>query len=242
MLEGQGSTQPLMARGPTIEVLSAADAARRELRNGPPRFSGRGIRVGVWQHSGYGSAPILSALQGVEGVEAAPLYNLKPDSLSACQVVVLTQPREQVQRFKDEQAMAPVVAAIHRGVGVLVTHALVGVRGFVNLAPGISSGGAREVGSSWRVSGEHPIGRGLGGMVHRSTFGDRIGLVLGADGLLIAETPKGVPVVAAGRRGRGRYVACGLGIGIGSNDRDADVSEPETTLLINAVRWLAGGR
>jgi hypothetical protein len=231
--------EPLMDRSPLIEVLSDKDAAARELRNSPPRFAGRGVRVGVWQNSGYGSAPILASLERASGVDAAPLYNLAPESLAACDVVVLTQPREKIQLFKDSDVMGAVKEYIRGGGGVFVTHALVGIRGFVTLAPEVAEGGDRLAGSRWRAPGRHPLAEGLGDVLHESTFGDRISVLPGEQGETVAEVEDGTPVVAAGRLGKGRYVACGLGIGIGRGDRDAEISAAEETLLLNAVHWLA---
>jgi hypothetical protein len=122
---------------------------------------------------------------------------------------------------------------------VFVTHALVGIRGFVTLAPEVAEGGDRLAGSRWRAPGRHPLAEGLGDVLHESTFGDRISVLPGEQGETVAEVEDGTPVVAAGRLGKGRYVACGLGIGIGRGDRDAEISAAEETLLLNAVHWLA---
>jgi hypothetical protein len=234
-----GRPQPLLDRGPLIEVLDEKAAAERELRNGPPRFTGRGIRVGVWQHAGYGAGPILDALAAEKGIAAAPLYNLHPDSLAACDVVVLTQPREKVALFRDGKIMAAVTAYIRNGGGVLTTHALVGIRGFVNGAPEVAAGGDRLPGRTWQAVGRHALTRGLANAVHQATFNDRIEVEPEQRGTVVAQTPEGRPVVVAGTLGKGRYVACGLGLGIAAGDRDGPLSEPEKRLLCNAVRWLS---
>ncbi|MBQ6471532.1 MAG: family 10 glycosylhydrolase, partial [Victivallales bacterium] len=84
----------LLHRSPVVSVLSPAEAKEVRLREGTPQFARRkGLRVGVWVDNTYGGEPILQALQSVGELNAAPLYNLKPESLDACQVVVLTPPR-----------------------------------------------------------------------------------------------------------------------------------------------------
>ena len=232
--------RPLLDRGPLIEVLGDKAAAERELRNGPPKFSGPGIRVGVWQNAGYGSAPILENLRAAPDISAAPLYNLRTESMAACNVVILTQPREKIILFKNKKIMDAVRAYVRGGGGVLATHALVGIRGFVPVAPEIATGNDRIPGNTWRAVSRHPVARGLTGEVYRSTFNDRIGIRLGKHGTAVVETPDGTPIAAAGKLGKGRYVACGLGIGIGKGDRDGNVSIAEKKLLLNAARWLAG--
>lgn len=234
---------PILSRSPPVRVLSEEEAAAARRRTGPPQFArGKGIKVAVWQEDTYGGGPILEALAGRPGVVAAPLFNLKPDSLDACDVVILPQPRALTRRLRDEATWKPVREFVRRGGGVMVTHSLVGIRGFPVLFPEVAAGAQPLETSEWRLSGRLAIGEGVPEGPNRSTFTDCISLQPGAAGMVIMEAPGGTPIAALGRFGRGRVLACGLGLGIGPGDKDADLPPAESAFLANAVHWLAGRR
>ena len=56
---------------------------------------------------------------------------------------------------------------------------------------------------------------------------------------MVAATVDGVPVMAVGPVGKGRYAACGLGVGIGTGDEDVEPSQAELQLVRNTIHWLS---
>ncbi|MDD4097938.1 MAG: family 10 glycosylhydrolase, partial [Lentisphaeria bacterium] len=230
-----------LSRSPVYRVYDEAEAAEIHRRESPPQFTRRGaLRVGVWQHDAYGAGVLLQALQELAGVEAQPLLNLKPESLSACQVVVLPQPRKQQALFKAAATGTALNAYVRQGGGLLVTHALVGIRGFVNPVPEVVATAAENAlpGRGWKAVGGHAVTAGIGRQVQMSTFGDRVKVTPARGGTVVAATEDGAPVMIVGTHGRGRYAACGLGLGIGNNDQDSPLSPGEQKLLQNTVKWL----
>jgi hypothetical protein len=225
-------------------VFSPEEAEAILAKQRPPVFRNNGgIRVAVWQDDAYGAAPILSLLQGTPGLDAAPLWNLKRESLAACQVVILCQPRAHQEWFKDKKTAAELGRFVEHGGGLLTTHALVGIRDFLSPVPKVATGGERLPGTTWKASHYHAVTRDLSRReTYTSTFADRIETVVGTSGRAIVRTPEGKPVVVAGSSGRGRYVACGLGLGIGKGDNDSSLSSAESKLLLGAVQWLANLR
>lgn len=231
----------LFARSPALAVLSADELAERRLQEGPPVFRGEGgLRVGVWHHDAYGAAIILAALNAEGGFDAAPLYNLKAASLQACQVVILPQPRSKGELFRGEEYKLLLRDYVSGGGRLLVTHALVGIRGYPNAFPELVAAALEPAlpGAEWRLKGRHPATVGLGPETFKSTFGDRIVMTPGAMGRVIAEAPGGEAVMVVGQVGKGRYAACGLGLAIGPKDKDCELSAAERTLLLSTLRWL----
>ena len=232
--------QALLRRSGPLCVLTDAEAEARIARAGLPQFSDNGgIRTAVWQHDAYGAKPILDALSSVAGLDAAPLYNLKEAALDACDVIVIPQPRLQAKQFREQAAADQLAAYVERGGGLLTTHALVGIRGFIPCIPAVAVGVDAVEGAAWKASAEHRVTVGLMGEEYESTFGDRVTVTPGESGHPVVVTEDNVPVVAVGQHGNGRYVACGLGIAIGPSDSDIEPSTAELQLVINAVHWLA---
>jgi len=231
----------VFARSPALAVLGADELAERRLQEGPPVFRGEGgLRVGVWHHDAYGAAIILAALNAVGGFDAAPLYNLKAASMQACQVVILPQPRSQGELFRGEEYKQLLRDYVSSGGRLLVTHALVGIRGYANAFPELVAAALEPAlpGAGWRLKGRHPATVGLGPETFKSTFGDRIVMTPGAMGRVIAEAPSGEAVMVVGQVGKGRYAACGLGLAIGPKDKDCELSAAERMLLLSTLRWL----
>jgi uncharacterized lipoprotein YddW (UPF0748 family) len=236
------AAQVLLARSTPVRVLSDDEAAAARRRTGPPQFAGTGgVKVAVWQQDTYGADPLLAALSGRKGVDAVPLFNLKPESLAECDVVILPQPRTLSRRVTAEATWEPVQEYARRG-GVMVTHSLVGIRGFPTLFPEVATAGEPLLTSEWRLAGRTALGRGIAEGPQRSTFSDCISLKPGRAGSVVLEAGDGVPVAVLGRHGRGRFLACGLGLGIGPGDTDVDLGQAEAVFLANAVDWLAGQR
>ena len=237
--DGASASSPVFARSGPLRVVSDEQADELIARAGPPRFANTGgVRVAIW-HDGFGALPLFDALSEVEGLDAVLLYNLKPTTLRACEVVVLLQPRHGAKRFSSEQTVGTVRDYVQQGGGVLVTHALVGIRGLEPYGPHVATGGEAMGGSHWQAAADHAVTGGLAGQVHESTFGDRISVVAGEAGTVVATTADGVPVMAVGPIGRGRYAACGLGIGIGPGDEDVKPSDAERVLVRNTIHWLS---
>lgn len=240
-LELSDKQRGLFARSPALVVLSAEELAARRLQEGPPAFRGDGgLRVGVWHHDAYGAAIILAALHAEAGFDAAPLYNLKAASLHACQVVILPQPRAKSELFREDGYKELLREYVLGGGRLLVTHALVGIRGYANAFPELVAAALEPAlpGAEWRLQGRHPATAGLGSELFMSTFGDRIAMTPGAMGRVVAEAPGGEAVVVVGQVGKGRYAACGLGLAIGQKDKDSELSAAERTLLLSTLRWL----
>ncbi len=241
-LELSSPNQDFLARSPVCRVYDETEAADLRLRHGPPVFSRKGgLRVGVWQDDAYGAPQLLQALQQTSGVDAQPLLNLKASSLAACQVVILPQPRRQQPLFKSAETAAVLNAYVKQGGGLLVTHALVGIRGLVNPVPEVVASADENAlpGSEWKVSGGHAVTAGIGRQVQVSTFGDRIKVTPARGGTVVATTDQGESIMVVGAYGRGRYAACGLGLAIGKDDKDCQLSPAELMLLQNTVKWLA---
>lgn len=238
--ERRAQARPFQFRSRNLDVLSPEAAEAMLAKQRPPVFANNGgIRVAVWQDDSYGGAPILDQLAQTPGLDAAPLWNLKRESLAACQVVVLCQPRARQELFKDEEVAKELARFVDRGGGLLTTHALVGVRDFLPPVPSVATGGARLPGSTWMAAGYHAITQGLDRReIFEATFPDRIGVVPGDRGRVVLRTPEDVPVLVAGVAGKGHYVACGLGLGIGKGDQDVPLTPAEATVLVGAVRWL----
>ena len=231
----------MFARSPAIRVLDEQEVAELRLRKGPPQFAmDGGIRVAVWQENAYGAEVILKELALMDGVDAAPLYNLDAANWRRIQVIVLPQPRKNVKFFKDKAIADKLASFVNQGGGLLTTHSMIGARGFVNAVPSVVSS-VRQIpidSDAWRIAGKHSITKNLPTDVQRSTFGDMncmipakgtVPILLGADGNV---------VMAAGSFGRGRYVPCGLGLGIGRGDENVDLTPVEKALLRNTILWL----
>ena len=231
----------MFARSPAVRVLDEQEVAELRLRKGPPQFAmDGGIRVAVWQENAYGAEVILKELALMDGVDAAPLYNLDAANWRRIQVIVLPQPRKNVKLFKDKAIADKLASFVNQGGGLLTTHSMIGARGFVNAVPSVVSS-VRQIpidSDAWRIAGKHSITKNLPTDVQRSTFGDMncmipakgtVPILLGADGNV---------VMAAGSFGRGRYVPCGLGLGIGRGDENVDLTPVEKALLRNTILWL----
>ena len=231
----------LLARSPAIQVLDEQEAAEWMLRKGPPRFAmDGGIRVAVWQENAYGAEAILKELSLMDGVDAAPLFNLDPANWRRIQVIVIPQPRKNVKLFKDQALADSLALFVKQGGGLMTTHSMIGARGFINAVPSVVASVTPIPldSDAWRIAGLHSITRNLPADVQHSTFGDMNSLVPAKGTVPILLGKDGSVVMAAGSFGRGRYVPCGLGLGIGRGDENADLTPIEKNLLRNTILWL----
>lgn len=237
---GRGPESGGVARSPVIEVLGETEVRERLRMSGPPEFANNGaVKVAILANDAYGSGPLLETLSRDKKLDVAPLFNLKSSSLATCDVVLLMQPRRDLGGFRNEQTRKSLAEYVKAGGSLMCMHAMVGIRGFPSVIPGIATGGTRLPGSDWQAVRKHALTRDLTTAVHQATFPDRISVVPGKKGMSVIATAAGEPLVVVGRHGKGRLVSCGLGIAIGKGDEDVVPSEMEQRLVRNAIAWLA---
>ena len=240
-----------VCRTANLPVLSPEQVRQKLIAEGIPQFANNGLpRVAVWQHNAYGTAAITAALQADGRFDVAPLLNLKPETLDACDIIVIPQPRRHAEWFGDQTA-ATLHDYLGRGGAILVTHALAGLRNFPVICPHLIDHALSLPTRKWRTAptANTTLTQGLEPQTeHLSTFVDITGIVPTPDAtpfltpLLPATsspTQKQAAAAIAGRCGHGRLVAIGLGLGIAKGDKDCDLLPNETTLLLNALVWLS---
>lgn len=223
LLANTSDGTPILARSKTIFCLDS-NAIAKEVKNSmPPQFANDGrLKVGVWQNGAYGATTILQTLQGFDDVQVLPLTNLRPESLAACDTVILPQPRHRLDLFRGTEARQKLRDYVAKGGRLIVTHTLVGVRGFVNPFPEIVEYpiAPPQAPAIWKFEGKET----------KSSFPDCIVMKPAESGEVLA-TAGDEAVVVQGRFGAGYYCAVGLGLGIGPGDKDAELSEEDTKLL-----------
>jgi hypothetical protein len=217
-------------RGPLLFPITPEAYAEQQARNHPPAFEGKGLAVGVYQDS-YGGLTILQALQAMRGIEARPIYSLKPDFLAPCRALIVPQPRSGAVLAVARDDLRAFVQA---GGFLLVTHDAVGFRLDPVLVPEVCAGGSERVeDSQWRLSAELPADIGLKvGETYRHTFWDHDLVTPGPSGKIVATDASDRPLVVVGPLGKGTFCACGIALGIErTGDRDVPLSDAESRLL-----------
>ncbi|MBP5672096.1 MAG: family 10 glycosylhydrolase [Victivallales bacterium] len=230
----------ILTRCQTFTVLSEEETKLRKLMAEPPQFTNNGkLRVAVWQDHAYGAEPILKFLQNSGLYDVAPLYNLEPKSLKPCQVIILPQPRQNSSLFKSDENAKHFQKFMDQGGAVITTHALVGMRGYFNLAPTIVGDVTKDPvqGNIWKAKGNHVLARAIPQGPSETTFVDFTTMKAAKNGTVVAVDEKDNPVIIVGNVGRGRYVACGLGIGITKGDKDTDLNATDNDLLTKLIEW-----
>lgn len=233
---------PLLFRSKPFLVLSAAQETEQLRREGPVVFPRpEGIKVAVWHDNAFGAQPILDFLQQDASLSVAVLSNLRPETLAACQVVIIPQPKDLAWQFKEQATGEVLNQYVKQGGGLLVTHALCGIRGFVNAVPEVVLKAIDPPlnHGQWKTIGHHPITQGLSGQTHASTFPFLVTLQPAKISDIVACSVNNEPVLVAGSLGAGRYAACGLGLGLGQGNHNVPLHPAEQTLLLNCIRWLA---
>ena len=237
----QDQKNHLLARSPIINVFDEEAKQDYLRRNGPPKFAMSGdLRVALWDDNAYGAKYIQELIREDKTLDATVIYKLTEENLRNVQVLIIPQPMRHQQLFREE-AMAKLLADfVKRGGGLLTTHAMVGIREFVNAVPQVVQEPIPDAipTAFWKVSGRHPIVKGLPTDLQKSTFGDMVGMKLAKGAVPLLVTDKETCVMAAGSLGRGRYVPCGLGLAIGQKDKDSPMTDVEKALLLNAIHWL----
>ncbi|NLF92470.1 MAG: hypothetical protein GX564_01175, partial [Oligosphaeraceae bacterium] len=235
-------SQSLLFRSKPFQVLSGAQEAVQLQREGPVAFPRpEGIKVAVWQDNAFGAQPILAFLQQDSSLSVGVLSNLRPETLAACQVVIIPQPKDLAWQFKDQATGEVLNQYVRQGGGLLVTHALCGIRGFVNSVPEVVLKAIDPPlnHGQWKTIGHHPVTQGLSGQTYASTFPFQVTLQPAKISDIVACSANNEPVLVAGSLGTGRYAACGLGLGLGRGNHNVPLLAAEQTLLLNCIRWLA---
>ncbi|MGC9317720.1 MAG: glycoside hydrolase family 20 zincin-like fold domain-containing protein [Armatimonadota bacterium] len=231
---------PAFYRVPELPPLTEEQERMLQSRTEGPVFEGTGLAVAVMQ-GGYGSTSIMEALQRRDGLDVAPLWDISPETLAPCEVVVMPQPRSGGMIGEREARLLREFVA--DGGGLIATHDAVGYRGLPAPVPEVCTGGADHVREqTWTVIAEHPLAADIPpGTELTHGYYDHVLLDPGDAGTVVATDAARRPVVVCGEHGEGRYVAAGLAIGLAPDDSDAPPSEHELRLLLNAVRWCATG-
>jgi hypothetical protein len=207
---------------------------------GAGKFSGKGIRVGVIQ-GGYGSEGILNWLKKQQGVAVLPVA-VGALRTGECQVIIYPQLRWQAI---PTDFIRELEAFVRAGGGLITTHDAVGYRNHPELLGEVCRGGSGHVrDAAWRLAataGE--LGRGLPPNRNLTRgYYDQVELIPGTAGRIVAVSSEtGKPMTLAGTAGKGRYVACGLLLGTDAKGEEAAPTKDEARLLLNAIRWCAGG-
>ncbi|MEW6359158.1 MAG: family 10 glycosylhydrolase [Planctomycetota bacterium] len=234
----KGDPVSYVARSAPIVGLSQKEVEEIQLKTGPAAAPpGAGIRVGVAVES-YGGMSILNALRGEKNMRAFPLYNFIPDSLAACDVIVIPQLKE---AGRIDTALVGRLREFveKRGGGLVVTHDAVGYRNYPAIIPEIAAKGTNHVKQNQcKVIAQHPITAGLvAEQTFEHTYYDHVLIEPGAKGTVVVADAEGKAVVVAGEWGSGRYVADGMATGLGAANEDVPVEGAEKQLLVNMVRW-----
>ncbi|MEA3400750.1 MAG: glycoside hydrolase family 20 zincin-like fold domain-containing protein [Armatimonadota bacterium] len=230
---------PAFYRVPELPPLTEEQERILQSRTEGPVFEGTGLAVAVMQ-GGYGSTSIMEALQGCEGLDVAPLWEISREALAPCEVVVVPQPRSGGMIGEREARLLR--KFVGEGGGLIATHDAVGYRGLPAPLPAICTGGADHIRErTWKVIAEHPVTAEISpGAELTHSYYDHVLLDAGDAGIVVATDTDGRPVAVCGEHGQGRYLATGLAIGLAPDDSDAAPTDHELRLLLNAIRWCAG--
>ena len=232
-------------RGELHAVPKVAPLTDQELAQAMmPKFSGKGLRVGVIQGA-LSSPGLLAYLRTVAGIEAQTLIAPNKAVLEQCQVVIHMPIMPQPDGVSIPGTLVKDLHNFVRaGGGVISIHDAVGYRGQPLLVTGVCAKGVAHVrDAEWVVADrEHPVTAGIEpDRSHLHSYYDHIELEAGPSGTVLAKSVKtGRPVVVAGAFGKGRYVACGILLGVAPDNSSIIPAGAEESLLENAVRWCAG--
>ena len=226
----------------TDEELVARAARAARTKPDLPKFTGKGLRVGVIQgKSSPASTAILACLRKAAGIDAQPLRDPTKAASSECEVIIHLTVLFQPQGFTvGEKLVGLLEDFVKAGGGLISIHDAVGYRGQAELITNVCAKGVAHVRDMrWTAVKQHPVTAGLEpGETLTHSYYDHIELEPGPDGVVLATgNNTGKPVVVAGAYGKGRYVACGMIIGLSPNDNPVPPTDGERTLLENAVKW-----
>ncbi len=207
-----------------------------------PKFTGKGLRVGVvYGKSSPASTSILACLRGVDNIDAQPLVNTTRAAIMECDVIVYLAVVFQPKGFSvGEQLVGLLEDFVKAGGGLISIHDAVGYRGQAELIKTVCARGVAHVRDArWTVVKQHPVTAGIEqGKTMFHSYYDHIELENGPQGAVLATGDKtGKPVVVAGAYGKGRYLACGMIVGVSQDDKPTPLTNGERILIQNAVKW-----
>lgn len=230
--------QAFYARSRPLRVLTTQETAELLARLHPPVFTSARPHLGI-AANGYGSEGIAALLEGQQEFEVQKIYQITPQFLAGCDVVLLAQPRDGPNSL-DVSAIAALRDFVRAGGGLLVTHDAVGNRGHPALFPEVAQGGGTPVRSRTVLPrDQHPIVMGIAREGFEHSYYDHIPLIPGEAGVVLAVDASNNPVVVAGTVGQGRYVAWGMCTGLAEADTEMAPGAGEAAMLLNALRWLS---
>ncbi len=228
---GEGkAAKPFVVRGPIVEPVSGSEIAELRAREQPPRRPSSGLCVGVYSN-GLGAQGIFAALDAAKGISPVWVHHLRPAHLAAVDVLVLPQ-------LFDLSDLTPKVVEtirtwVHAGGRIVLTHNAVGLRWHPRMFPEVGKG------VSLHTDRRVQTARGLAGFADwqklEHEYADHARLELtSAAKLLVAEQKTGIPVVAAGRFGRGLVILNGL---IPGYEDEADSGSTSCRVLLSLVQY-----
>jgi hypothetical protein len=187
---------------------------------------------------------LASVLNKQPDMKAVLLPRFKMEALAECDVLIVPQRESPMLIIRSAKTIREWV---EKGGGILFLHDAVGYRYHMSVFKEIGGGINHPKLNTVTIVKEHPITRGLTtGQVFSPGFQfDHVILEKGKDGDVIIGDAGTNAVVVAGPVGKGRVVLSGMltgGFGA-ANDSGGTIQEPageELTVLLNAVRWLAG--
>jgi GNAT superfamily N-acetyltransferase len=212
-------------------------ALEEELHPSPPRFTGKGLRVGVFA-DGFGSQGIIGALRKMEGVEVKTAKALSQVMLGPCQVFVLPQIRGRGYTSAELKALR---GWVRKGGRLLLTHDAVGFRGHEPPFPELARGVGNVRGVKFKFAQVEVDGwKSPSGGPFETTYYDLVTMSCGPAGTVVARAVggKGEPAAVLGAVGKGRVFATGVAIGLALDNTDAPPTPGEVRMLRAALRWL----
>ena len=241
VVDREGKESRFSKRGPLMVCLTPEERAELEerLHPKPPKFSGKGVRVGVFA-DGFGSGSIAKTLGPRPGLEVKMLRAIDADMLAPCQVAIVPQLR--ARQFKPAEASA-LKAWVASGGRLMLTHDAVGYRSHDALFPKICRGKTQIKNPRFAFVAcdadgwVQPKAKGP----HAATYYDLIALNTGPSAKVVARVAGGAQdaVAVLGRAGKGKVFATGLIVGLGPDNQEVAPSPGESALLVAAVEWLA---
>lgn len=234
---------PMLYRSNVVKLLSAAEEKELLGLEQPPKFKQNGKpKVAVWLNDSYGGESIFAFLQEQADLDAAALYNVHAESLAAGDIVIIPQPKNDAELFRQTETAERLRSFIRRGGALLVTHSLCGNRGFINLAPELVSAvpelPLNDV--AWQLNPAHPIAEALAPDTFQSSYPFIVSMQITPEAEKVAEAvDSGDALIVAGQLEQGRYLACGLALGLDKGEVNTALNQTEQKLLLNMLKWLS---
>lgn len=203
------------------------------------------IRVGILK--GLGDEQIASVLNRQQDMTASLMRDVDPAILGQYDVLIVAQSTTPAQIIHAKGMLHDWV--VHGGGGMCFIHDAVGYRKHPIVFRDEMGGGIdNPTGATVKVVAEHLVTKGLkiGQQFNPGFQYDQIAIRTSNNSLALVANDKGQAVVVAGPAGKGRVVLDGMLTGWAGAPEDLS-GKPhapegkELQILVNAVRWLAGG-